>query len=84
MQTLCDKKPKTAVAQCGKLALEEGKNIAIGVHQSAAGFYVGTRYFDTELGFKVPFTRESKEYWPTEKQARSAIATGAWTQKRSL
>ena len=84
MQTIYGTETEPAVARAGKLALQEGKTIALGVHESAAGFYVGTRYFDATLGFEVPFTRESTEYWPTEKQAQTANATGAWTQKRSL
>lgn len=62
----------------GKLAASCGFQLQVGVMRSAAGFYLGT----TEEG--IPFTRESNEYWPSEKAAANALKDGTWTQKQDL
>lgn len=42
---------------------------------SGAGYYIGT----SEDG--APFSRESKEYFPTEEAATQALNEGNWTQR---
>ena len=68
----------------GELAKACGKLLTLGVYQSAAGYYLGTQYFDNEIGREVPYTRESIEYWSTKCQAEWAMLCGTWTQKRNL
>lgn len=46
--------------------------------KSAAGYYIGTVH--DEHG---PVSRESVEYFRTQKQAEEALATGGWTQRSS-
>ena len=46
------------------------------VLKSGAGYYIGT--CDPE---SRPVSRESREYWRTEKEAEKALATGRWTQR---
>ena len=60
----------------GKLAASCGFQLPVEVMQSAAGFYLGT----SEFG--MPFSRESVEYWPTQKEADDALKNGTWTQKQ--
>lgn len=61
----------------GKLALRFcGVTKKIQVLQSAAGFYIGTAGPDGS-----PFSRESKEYWRSKRDADEALALGMWTQK---
>ena len=62
----------------GKLALEFA-NLSLEnlVLKSARGYYIGT--FDPERG---PVSRESEEYWASEKLAAHALEAGKWTQKR--
>lgn len=45
------------------------------VCKSNAGFYVGT------MGEFGPCSRESNEYFRTEKAAANALQSGSWTQK---
>ncbi len=45
-------------------------DLAIGVYQSAAGFYIG--FFCNECG---PYSRESG-YYPTREKAQEALDTG--------
>ena len=61
--------------QIGVLAEQYGETLPLTVYRSAAGFYLGTW---TDEG---PFTRESMEYWRTDKLASNAMATGQWTQR---
>ena len=63
----------------GKFAAEAGKVFPLEVCQSAAGYYLGTLNEDGE-----PFTRECIEYWRKREGAETALANGAWTQKRGL
>lgn len=61
------------------LALQNGERLPVQVLKNGAGlFYLGTY---TERG---PFTRESQEYWRTEKKAQKALETGDWTQRWHL
>ena len=64
--------------QYGKLALEAGYKLPIKVCESGAGFYLGT------WGCEGPCTRESVEYFKSEKEAETALKTGHWTQRGSV
>jgi hypothetical protein len=67
---------KTAPQQFGYLAEKYCKRaLPIQVCKSAAGFYIGT------LEDKLPFSRESVEYWRTRKEAEKALHSNDWTQK---
>jgi hypothetical protein len=68
----------------GALALFCGQTLPLEIHQSAAGFYLGTYRFDVEMGCPMPYTRESNEYWRSHQLAENALSTGAWSQKRNL
>ena len=50
----------------------------IQVLKSAAGFYLGTL---TPEGF--PNSRDSVEYWKTEKAAEKALLTDSWTVRNN-
>ncbi len=43
------------------------------VMESANGFYIGTSYFDEDIGCEMPNTRESG-YYNTYEEAASALA----------
>lgn len=61
----------------GKLAYEWcGVKLPLQAMQSAAGWYLGT--FDPDEG---PCSRESVEYWDTQKEAEHALETGEWMQR---
>jgi hypothetical protein len=63
--------------ETGKLALHFcGVLKEVQVLQSAAGFYIGTAESDGS-----PFSRESKEYWRSKREADEALTLGRWTQK---
>lgn len=63
----------------GKVAHDLGGfALPLTVLESVAGFYLGTRTVEG------PFTRESKEYWPTREAASTALEVGQWTQRLSL
>jgi len=67
-------------ATLGKLALEElDLQLPLEVLKSCAGFYIGT--CSEELG---PVSRESAEYFKTQDEANTALATGSWTQRQQL
>ena len=62
----------------GKLAQEfAGLRLPLTVMRSAAGYYLGT---GDEEG---PVSRESLEYWGTEAEAETALASNGegWTQR---
>lgn len=61
---------------CGILARAAGQALPVVVLGSRAGFYLGTR---TEEG--EPYSRESRQYWPTAEDAAKALETGFWTQR---
>ncbi|MDZ7924949.1 MAG: hypothetical protein U5M23_13060 [Marinagarivorans sp.] len=48
----------------------------IQVLKSAAGFYLGTL---TAEGY--PNSRESSEYWKTEKEAENALLSDSWCRR---
>ena len=69
--------PDDVKQQYGWLAAEFGnRQLALQVCRSAGGFYLGTREENGE-----PFTRESKESWPTRKEAERALMSRDWTQR---
>jgi hypothetical protein len=47
------------------------------VMQSAAGYYIGREYWDTEFQFPGPYSRESG-YYRTREEAQSALQSGDW------
>ena len=49
------------------------------VMESHAGFYLG--HAETSLGFPLPYSRDSVEYFATEALARDALSSGNWTQR---
>ena len=49
------------------------------VMESHAGYYLG--YADLSMGFPLPYSRESVEYFETEALARNALDSGSWTQR---
>jgi len=59
----------------GRLALSIGKKLPLQVLQSDAGYYIGT------VGEFGPCSRESNEYFRSEKAAQKALAEGTWTQQ---
>lgn len=64
------------IDKIGKLAKDfGGRSLTLAVLESGGGFYIGTT---TPEG---PFTRESREYWPTNTEAQNALDTGQWTQR---
>ncbi len=63
----------------GKLAFEfSDVSLENQVLKSGRGYYIGT--FDPEQG---PVSRESEEYWRSQRQAQSALSSGQWTQRVS-
>lgn len=59
----------------GYLASTMGKYLPLNVLRSAAGYYIGTA---DECG---PVSRESVEYFRSEKSATEALKTGSWKQR---
>ncbi|PRB81541.1 hypothetical protein [Pseudomonas sp. MYb185] len=59
----------------GRLAAAMGKQLPLSVLKSAAGFYIGTA---DECG---PVSRESVEYFRSEKSAWNALQTDRWQQR---
>lgn len=68
--------PGSTLPPKGMLAAAAGKAFPLQVCKSAAGFYIGTLNEEGE-----PFTRESREYWPRQELAQTALVKGLWTQK---
>jgi hypothetical protein len=52
----------------------------VGVYRSAAGWYIGTMYNHPD-GWKEPGSRESEEYYATEREARQALVDQTFTQR---
>jgi hypothetical protein len=66
----------TANVKYGALAKEYlGTKLPLTVLRSAAGYYLGT------IDDEGPASRESVEYWPSEKMANAAMNDGEWTQR---
>lgn len=63
------------VGQYGQLAVEAGERYLVEVLESARGFFLGTR---NEEG--MPFSRESRGYFPTREAADAALHRGTWLQ----
>lgn len=57
--------------------MQNQNTLPLQVMESQAGFYIGRR--DTDGS---PYSRESQEYWPTQKEAEEAFKQGAWTQRK--
>lgn len=70
---------KAAPAPVGALALAAGQAFPLEVCESAAGYYIGTR---EPSG--APFTRESREYWPSLEATQRALDRRTWTQRGEL
>lgn len=51
--------------------------LPVKVLRSHAGYYIGTH------DGVEPISRESVEYWPTEKFAATALDNGTWTQRQT-
>lgn len=49
------------------------------VMKSAAGFYIGRSI--TEMGFLMPYSRDSQEYYPTEEEAQRALSDNTYTRR---
>ncbi len=61
----------------GQLALVLcGRRLELEVLRTRAGYYIGTTHQ------RLPFSRESEEYFETKEQAETALATGQWTQRK--
>lgn len=61
---------------------QEGQISELKVMKSAAGFYIGRSIM--EMGFPLPYSRESQEYFPTEEEAESALKSGQYTKRDYL
>ena len=61
----------------GVLATRAGFDLPIRVLSSCAGYYIGT-FSDTH----GKISRESREYYPTQRLAEEAFRKGTWTQRR--
>lgn len=51
------------------------------VLESAAGFYIGQRYYDGEMGCHAPGGRLSVRYWATQTEAATALTSGNWVMR---
>ena len=61
----------------GVLAARFGYDLPIRVLHSRAGYYIGT-FSDTH----GKISRESREYYTTQRLAEEAFRKGTWTQRR--
>lgn len=61
----------------GKIAESCGYELELQVCKSGAGYYIGT--WDSLEG---PISRESVEYYKTQSEAKKALETGTWTQRK--
>jgi len=48
------------------------------VCQSNAGYYIGTLQYDSEVDHWFPYSRDSLDYYPDERAAKSALDNGTW------
>lgn len=51
------------------------------VLESAAGFYIGQQYYDSDIGCHVPGGRLSVRYWRAKHEAQAALKSGAWQMR---
>jgi hypothetical protein len=58
---------------------DEGIISELKVMKSAAGFYIGRSI--TEMGFPMPYSRDSQEYYPTEEEAQRALSGNTYTRR---
>jgi hypothetical protein len=63
------------MSKYGLLASKAGYRLPIEVLQSAAGYYIGT------IDNRGPVSRESVEYFETQRHALEALAMNNWTQR---
>jgi len=61
---------------------QEGRTSELKVMKSAAGFYLGRSIM--EMGFPLPYDRQSQEYWATEEEAQNALKSGEYTRRDYL
>lgn len=61
----------------GKIAKRAGYKLPIKVCKSWGGYYIGTNHRG------LPISRESVEYYRTEKEAQEALESGKWTQRQN-
>ena len=52
--------------------LEDGTGLPVNVHESNAGFYIGTWYEEWA------YSRKSADYCETHEEAQNALAKGEW------
>lgn len=51
------------------------------VLESAAGFYIGQQYYDSDIGCPVPGGRLSVRYWRAKREAQVALTSGVWQMR---
>lgn len=51
------------------------------VCRSAAGYYIGTKYWDDECQAWLPYSRESEEYWLNASDAQKALELDSYILK---
>jgi len=51
------------------------------VLESAAGFYIGQQYYDSDIGCHVPGGRLSVRYWRAKREAQVALTSGVWQMR---
>ena len=59
----------------------KGEWLPFEVLQSAAGYYIGTKYIDPDTGYLTHYSRESQEYYRTAKDAHEALAKDTFTKR---
>lgn len=52
---------------------------ALQVCHSAAGYYIGRLFFDTDLECWMPWSRNSVQYWLSRQDAQAALDSGKFT-----
>lgn len=59
--------------------MEESEISELKVMKSAAGYYIGRSI--TEMGFPMPYSRESVEYYATQEEAQRALSDNTYTRR---
>lgn len=59
--------------------IQSGLVSPLQVMESRAGFYLG--HAEMSLGFPLPYSRDSVEYFATEALDCEALDSGSWTQR---
>ena len=60
-------------------ALYGDTELPLKVMQSAAGYYIGREAKDPDLGYIMPYARDSAEYYATFAEADKALRAGSFT-----